>query len=364
VENPFTYAKPVPPDQLIDREAELEQLHELTRGGHNCRLAAPRRYGKTSLIGRLRAEAENDGRPTVYVNFYGILSVADAVARLERGYREVRGPVARWLSGRLTTLGASIGGVSLSSARPQEPEQRLYDLLELPRQVFKRDGERMLVCFDEFQEVLSPRTALDGAIRSVIEQHHLQAAYVFAGSSPGMMRALFDDRERPFYGQARSIVLAPLAAEDLAEHIGGRFDATGRDIGDALPPLLTLAQGHPQRAMLLAHFTWERTPRGETADESTAAEALAAVLQDLGEGFERSWRGFDDGERRALAAIVGSGGEPTRTAALTAVDAPRTTVVKALARLEEAGHALHDDGGWRLVDPLFAHWVSHGRADA
>lgn len=33
------------------------------------------------------AAGEREGHPTVYVNFYGILSVEDAIARLELGYQ-------------------------------------------------------------------------------------------------------------------------------------------------------------------------------------------------------------------------------------------------------------------------------------
>ena len=338
------------------------------RGGHSCRLSAPRRYGKTSLVQRLRSDAERDGSATVYVNFYGILSVEEAVARLERGYRELRGPLARWIAGRLASLSISVptpaGPVSVRGAAARsDAERNLLELLELPRQLFGRTGERVLVCFDEFQEVLSTRTPLDGVMRSVIEQHHEEAAYLFAGSHPGMMRALFDDRERPFYGQARAVELSPLAAEDLAEYIGADFERTGRDAGDALRPLLELARGHPQRAMLMAHFLWERTPAGERADEGTFAEALELTADELAEAFDRVWRGLDDGERRALAAVVASGGRPTHAEGLWAADAPRMTVVEALTRLRDAGHVEEPGEGWQLIDPLFARWIALGRID-
>jgi uncharacterized protein len=368
MDNPFVYAKPVAPEQLIDRQHELAELLSLLRGGHNCRLAAPRRYGKTSLVGKLRADAELGGTPTVYVNFYGILSVDEAAARLEHGYRELRGPLARWVTGKLASMNISvptpIGGLSVGGTRSQQDSERaLLELLELPRQIFRRNGERVLVCFDEFQEVLSTRTPIDGAIRSVIEQHHDEAGYLFAGSQPGMMRALFDDRERPLYGQARAVQLGPLASEDLAEYIAGRFEHTGRDVGDALRPLLELVHGHPQRAMLLAHFLWERTGKDERADESTFTEALDVVSDELSEAFDRAWRGLDDGERRTLAAVVVSGGRPTRSDALDTVDVPRTTVVEALVRLRDAGHVAEVDRVWHLIDPLFARWIAEGRLD-
>lgn len=365
--NPFVYAKPVPPEELIDRHAEVSGLLDLLRGGHNCRLAAPRRYGKTSLVHKVRADAERGGSTTVYVNFYGILSVDEAVARIERGYRDLRGPLARWITGKLASMQVSlttpIGGLSVGADTRQGADRALLELLELPRQLFAKSGERVLVFFDEFQEVLAPRNPIDGAIRSVIEQHYDEAGYLFAGSKPGMMRALFEQRERPFFGQARAVELAPLAGEDIAEYVGTRFDLSRRDAGDALGPLLDVARGHPQRAMLLAHLLWERTELGGRADEGTFADALEAAEGELSEAFERTWSGMDDGERRTLAAIVVSGGRPTRSTALEAADAPRTTVVEALGRLRDEGHVGEAGGSWFLIDPLFARWVARGRSE-
>ena len=51
--NPFTYDRPLPPAELVDRAPELERLIELARPGQSSRLGAPRRFGKTTLLGAL-----------------------------------------------------------------------------------------------------------------------------------------------------------------------------------------------------------------------------------------------------------------------------------------------------------------------
>ena len=64
---PFPFEGPVPPDLLIDRGAELDLLARRAADRVNVRLAAPRRYGKTSLLlahaGRL-ARTWTGGRST------------------------------------------------------------------------------------------------------------------------------------------------------------------------------------------------------------------------------------------------------------------------------------------------------------
>ena len=47
--NPFVYSRPVPPEDVIDRDGETQQLLRSVVGGHYVRLYAPRKYGKTSL---------------------------------------------------------------------------------------------------------------------------------------------------------------------------------------------------------------------------------------------------------------------------------------------------------------------------
>src|SRR4051812_8670560 len=50
IANPFRYQGPVAPERLIDRAGELDALQRATADRVAVRLAAPRRYGKTSLI--------------------------------------------------------------------------------------------------------------------------------------------------------------------------------------------------------------------------------------------------------------------------------------------------------------------------
>ena len=155
----------------------------------------------------------------------------------------------------------------------------LLDRLALPQRLHERHGTRALIVFDEFQDVLAAKERVDAVIRSVIQHHGDAASYVFAGSHVGMMRELFADRRRAFYGQAAPVELPPLSPEDVAEYVAGRFEQNGRDVGRALEPLLDIGAGHPQRTMLLAHTLFELTSRGQAASEETWREAGRAASE-------------------------------------------------------------------------------------
>lgn len=122
------------------------------------------------LLRAALAAAAERGLAPVYVNRYGILSVEDAVAGLEADYFALRGPVRPIVQGLVRTLRPTVAlpGLALSPAVDTAAARRLLALLDLPRQVHRRSGRRVLVAFDEFQEALAPRVPLDGLVRSVV----------------------------------------------------------------------------------------------------------------------------------------------------------------------------------------------------
>jgi len=370
--NPFRYDGPVDPSELIDRDAEALALLDRAHEGHNARLVAPRRYGKTSLLRRLQADVEHDGLVGVYVNFFGVLSLDDVAERVERAYAtQLAGPLARWFAGVSRSLKPTLragGGPVPASAEVtlRTGQASLLERLAVPARLHAKHGRRVVVVFDEFQDVLRAGQQTDAIIRSEIEQHAGAASYVFAGSHPGMMDALFGTRRRAFYGQAAPVVLAELASEDVAEYVGARFEATGRDAGEALGPLLDLAAGHPQRTMLLAHHLWRHAPAGAVADSDTWQSTLAGVGHDVAGELTAVWSGVSNTQQRILTAVAENAAPLYGREVRARHNLPRTGANrKATEALEAAGEIVAAAGtatGYRVIDPLLAVWLRAGRA--
>jgi hypothetical protein len=360
-------------DELLGRDREAGELLRRAEEGNNARLVAPRRYGKTSLLRRLLRDADRKGWATVYVDFFGVLTLADIAERIERAYGEqLDGRLASWFAGvrRLLHPTFRAGGGPLPAgvelALDPQAEPPLLDRLALPRRLHERHGVRTLVVFDEFQDVLAAQDRVDAVIRSEIQHHGDAASYVFAGSHVGMMRELFADRRRAFYGQAGPIELSPLPADEVAESIAARFAQTDRDVGVAIDPLLTLARGHPQRTMLLAHAVWELTPAGTAATEQTWGAAYARALTQVRDELRAVWTALPTSQRRALTAVA------ENNAALYA--AGRVHGGSRGGGLRVAVQVLLDRGeievdpaaptGHRIVDPLMGAWIRDGRPGA
>ncbi len=362
--SPFPYQHPVDSSELVDRTHELRELLELAEAGHYARLAAPRRYGKTTLLGRLAAEAERLLEMTpILVDFSQVMSVGDAAIRIESAYRKATdGPVKKAVRDLMLSwnLGLSLGAGGIAAqiqANPKsDPIPALHRLLDLPQEVYDRTGKRSLVLYDEAHEMLRI-DGLDGILRSHIQHQSRAASFVFAGSEPGMMEVLFGERERPLFGQAHPLTLGPLPNDELAGYIDERFARTGRDPGEALDALLELVEGHPQRAMLLAHYLWSATRPGQPATIATWREALDAAIAPLGDGFDRFLTALPSGEQRVLLALALSPHGLYSNYSQARFGIVKGAATRAVRVLIARGEVVRRGGSPQITDPLLRWWL-------
>jgi hypothetical protein len=362
--NPFVYSRPLAPEDIIDRDGESEALLRNAAGGHYVRMYAPRKYGKTSLLRRaLRDGEEREGLIPILVDLYRISSIADVAIRFERAYsRQLKGALRSKVEDFLqkTGMGLSLGAYGISAklqfGATVDPLPALHALLDLPLRLERSGAYRAFIALDEFQDIAKVPD-LDGLIRSHIQFQGEVASYVFAGSEPGMMKQLFENRERPLYGAAVPMRLGRLANDEIASYISDRFRETGRAAGEALGPLLDAAQGHPQRAMLLAHRLWEEVAPERAATLDDWQGAHAAALDELEPEFDAQWRGYDLSEQKTMRAVIAGRGSPYRAEVLGRLELTKDMVRKALPRLTATAEIEADGGRHAVVDPLFAEWI-------
>jgi len=363
--NPFVYSHPLAPEEIIDRDGETVTLLKHAVGGHYVRLYAPRKYGKTSLLRRaLRDGEQQEDLIPVLVDLYRVSSIADVTVRFERAYsKQLKGALRAKVEDFLqkTGIGLSLGAYGISAklqmGAKMDPLPALHALLDLPLRLEQSGGYRAFIALDEFQDI-ERIPDLDGLIRSHIQLQGEVASYVFAGSEPGMMRQLFETKERPLYGSAVPLHLERLAAQDIAAYVEQRFRESRRSVGEALNPLLDSAQGHPQRAMMLAHRLWEELDVGATATLDHWRAAHAATLVELEPEFDAQWRGFDTSEQKTMRAIVAGEGSPYRGEVLNRLELTKDRVRRALPRLLASAEIESDGDGYRVVDPLLAEWIA------
>lgn len=376
---PFPFETPIAPEALIDRRAELAQLSQAAAERVHVRLAGPRRFGKTSLLLAHAAGLSGAGWRTVHVDMYGVTSLPEVCARIASSYSRLRDNKLR---AHLDALGARLGlsltaagpGITLGPRQhiptPEATQTAAAELLDLPVTLFERDGIPTLVVFDEFQDLLTAGPSLDGLLRSHVQYHGDAAVYIYAGSQPSLMRKLFNDRERPLYGQAEPLELGPLPVDEVLVELSERFEELDEDPVGALSPLLSIAAGHPQRTMLLAHLLHRELsaralgtttiPEGPSVDGIVLADAVVRrALSMTNEAHQGVWDHLSSGKKAVLAALA-DGDSPTGTTTARRLESSRATLQSALRELGKEGQHVTRDAGtgpWRYVDPLLALWV-------
>lgn len=362
--NPFQYQRPLDPARLIDRRDELDALQRAASDRVAVRLASPRRYGKTTLLGAHLAAMREAGHHACLIDFDRVATVADVADRIVDGLRGLPGVGPGVLEGRLARLGLTIGpsGVQVkiapransASPGPDAARAAIRDLLQLPAEL-AASGDLVVVAMDEFQDLLTADDHLDGLMRSVVQHHGDRVAYLFAGSAPSLMRRLFSDRERPFFGQARPLDLPPLPVEEATREIATLMPA-GAD-AELTARIVATADGHPQRTMLLAHHLYDVLDRGEGGADP-AAVALDRAVAEVADVCQAIWSGFSRNERAVVAALA-DGRSPVSTAAATEHGLARSTLQSVTERLVDDGQQVVRDpsGAFHLLDPLLAEWL-------
>jgi hypothetical protein len=208
-------------EDLIDLIVERRRRHP---DMHVYHYAAYEPTALGRLMGRYgtrEEELDDLFRGQVFVDLYRVASVADVTVRLERAYAkhlrgDLRGRVESFL--QRTGVGLSLGAFGISARLQVDPARdplpALHALLDLPLRLEASGGFRALVVFDEFQDI-GRIDGLDGLLRSHIQHQGEVASYVFAGSEPGLMRLLFETKDRPLYGSAVPMRLGRLADLEL-----------------------------------------------------------------------------------------------------------------------------------------------------
>lgn len=358
--SPFVVSGPAPAGEVVGRHEVLAALADRAASGRFVLLSAPRRFGKTTLVRRLAADAEvSKEMAVVIVDLLGVQTLDDVAVRMAHGWSRLpAGPVAKAAARVLpfvSGLDVAAGVISVTLRSPAASDARALEaVLDVPRAVAERLGRRVLVVLDEFQAVAEVGRA-DAIIRSQIQHHTDQVSYLFAGSDQSVTDMLFADRSRPLYGQAERVRLGPFDADELAGYVEDRLGDTGRTITPAaLRRYLELTEGHPQRAMLVADAAWGAVDDNGVIDLVELAAAVEESLERCRDEFSATAGFLSDAQARVARLVAW--GEPLTGAAAARLRLSQGSARSAAKVLVERGVLDVEERRHRHIDPLLAEW--------
>jgi len=194
--NPFSFGALAFDEAFTDREDELAELAADLLNGQDVLIYAPRRYGKSSLALRAAEEAVSRG---VLVGYCDLLKIPTkeklAAALAKTVYRDIDSTTGqlferaadlfRGLRIRPTMeLDAEDGSLLFSfraGRRSSDIDDTIETLLELLGKLATERKRRVVMIFDEFQEIVELDRKFPNLLRAVF-QAQPEVGHVYLGS--------------------------------------------------------------------------------------------------------------------------------------------------------------------------------------
>lgn len=305
----FPTDTPIPAGQMVGRQDEVAAVARSLQGGGNLIIAGPRRTGKTSVCDAALGRLADGGCYVAAVDLFRLADTADFAEQLVLSTIANRNSLKR-LAHKARRAGRALADAAALTAtvraraelgeeldlafRPglaaRDPDRYLAYALELPQRIASADGRRLVVFFDEFQEITAPRRPFGDPDRltkrmRAIFQRSPDVSFLFVGSMEHLMRDLFVPAERALSQFGSFYPLSAISAEAWREGITRRLAEDGCTIApDALERLLAAGEGHPRVTMLIARWTHESSLVDATrkiTDTHVSVGIRAAQLADL-----------------------------------------------------------------------------------
>ena len=278
-------------EHFIGRRREIEKLSSHMRYGINTILISPRRWGKTSLVQRVAKEVANEEIKVVKMDafycrneydFYNAFAAAvlqQTASRLEEWKQNAQEFLSR-LVPKISLTPEPNQDISISlgiTPKTHKPEE----ILNLPEQIAKKRGCKIVVCVDEFQQIgdFTDSMTVQKRMRTVW-QHQQHVSYCLYGSKKHMMTALFQQRSNPFYKFGTTMYLDVIPTEEWIPYLCERFEREGKYLPqDMARQICEMVREHPSYVQQLAFNTLICTKATEVSEENIT-EAYRNLLDE------------------------------------------------------------------------------------
>ncbi|MBQ8502241.1 MAG: ATP-binding protein [Bacteroides sp.] len=353
MKNPFKFGTVVEDEYFTDRKEELQYVKQVMSSENHLILISPRRFGKTSLV--LKA-VKLLARPYIMLNLQNVTSSEDLAARLLQAVFKLY----PWE--RMKHLMTHFRIIPTLSTNPLgdnievsfQPSVNSAILLEDAFQLLEKvsqEQKRLIVIFDEFQEVQAIGKGLDRQLRSII-QLQKEVNYIFLGSQESMMQEIFEKKKSPFYHFGILMRLKKIPYDDFFKYIADRM-ATGTKSRDeeVAQNILQFTRCHPYYTQQLAYQAWEEVNYTNN-DGEIVQTAIGKLLRMHDFDYERLWINFNRTDKRILQELCKTGA----VSPLKNKDLPTSTIFSALKRLMKIGYVTKEED-YEVEDPFFQLWI-------
>ena len=353
MENPFKFGTLVDNEYFTDRVMEQQHISSMLDSPNHIVLISPRRFGKSSLVKRV---VRQSGRPFISLNMQQVTCVEDLAVMILKGVFKFH----PWE--KLKHILANFRVIPTISTTPLgdnveigfQPTSNVSALLEDSLSLVERVSDtsnRMIVVFDEFQEIIEVEKGIDRKLRTIMQEQQ-NVNYIFLGSEESMMTDIFERKKSPFYHFGMLMRLKKIPYEDFHTYITERLrPVISSDITQIADEILAFTKCHPYYTQQLASMIWELAHYRNQPTETLIESAITQITETHDLNFERIWMSLNNTDKRIIR-MLSKGEKPYEQKAL-----PTSTTYSSIKKLMKKGFLIKEEN-YELEDPFFKQWIN------
>lgn len=369
MKNPFVYGESVTGDNFCDREDEITKLKKDILSSQKIFLISTRRFGKTSLIKTVINDIEKDGVIPIFLDLEEFSSYKDFLDRYLSLLLKQSTPknkilkfIQQVIPGiridfKISDLGQPTISLAYTEPLSTEIDTKIF---ELPETIAKRQGKKLVVVFDEFQEILKlNRENIEGALRAYIQHQH-NVAYIFAGSKRHILNEMVSSSNRPFYKIGPVMHLPKIKKAILLNFIRKRFKNSHKNLSEeVLEEIIEIAQNIPYYVQMLCHELWDYTVANRQINKNDIQRILNQLVSQYSQNFHLDWSRTILSKRQLLKSIALFGGKEilSKRYLLRSNLGLPSSVRRTLISLLEDGYLDRENDEYFFTDILFREWI-------
>ncbi len=242
----------------------------------------------------------------------------------------------------------------------------LDEVLETPARIAAKGGPRVVVVFDEFQQILEyGDDHVERKLRSVM-QNHRQVSYLFLGNRKHLIQKMVLDRNRPLYRAGGHYPLGPIAEKHWQPFIRQRFADADKGIDqNHIREVCELTQGHPFYTQYVCHVLWELCEPKTAVNGELLRAAVKVLLDRESYAYTTLWESLTLYQKRFLKGLaaeaagvkVFAGEIVSRHGLSSASNAQRAVQALLVKDIID-----RDNGSFLITDRFFRLWIQSAQA--
>lgn len=350
--NPFKFGTIVGDKFFTDRIQELEQVKQMLDSENHLVLISPRRFGKSSLIAKALAEMN---RPSITIDLMKVTSVNDLAGQILKGVfriykmEKVKHFMSHFRIAPTVSYNPMTDGWDVSFLPTTgNASVALEDAMALLEKVTTPEA-RLIVVFDEFQEVNGIDKNLTKILRAIMQRQE-GLNYVFMGSQESMMEEIFEKKKSPFYHFGQRMNLKKIPYKDFRSYIIERLPKLPQTEKEELADsILGFTNAHPYYSQQLASTVFNMLTYGHVEKDIVLA-SINQLVEEHDLDYERLWAAMKRTDRLVLTMLA------KKNSPLADNKIPTSTAFSAIKRLIKQGYVIKTNT-YELEDPFFGVWI-------